>query len=95
MSSEAESVDAQVATLPRGRPLPLNSKKVTIANLQLLARGLELPTAASADELRQLEPEIQTGQILAATDDDLVLFDVEGRPYLGGAVLVFCTCSIV
>ena len=40
--------------LGTGRPLPLNSKKLTGALLKQLARGLDIPTGASGDELRQL-----------------------------------------
>ena len=36
------------------RPLPLNSKKITVAMLKQLARGLEVPTTSGGDELRQL-----------------------------------------
>ena len=34
--------------------LPLNSRRLTLMNLQQIARGLGLPTAASGDELRQM-----------------------------------------
>ncbi len=39
--------------LPEGGWLPLNSRRVTTAYLQLLAQSLGLPTGMSADELRQ------------------------------------------
>ena len=35
-----------------GRPLPLNSRRLTAVHLQLLARRLELPMSASAEETR-------------------------------------------
>ena len=34
--------------------LPLNSKRLTANHLRRLAAGLEVPTGASADELRQM-----------------------------------------
>ena len=37
-----------------GRPLPLNSKKLTGVLLKQLARGLEIPTSSSGDDLRTL-----------------------------------------
>ena len=37
-----------------GRPLPLNSRKLTGVLLRQLARGLEIPTTSSRDELRTL-----------------------------------------
>ena len=40
--------------LGSGRPLPLNSKRLTGALLKRLARGLEIPSTASGDELRTL-----------------------------------------
>ena len=43
-----------VADLGSGRPLPLNSKRLTGVLLKQLARGLEIPTGSSGDELRQL-----------------------------------------
>ena len=41
-------------TVGAGRPLSLNSNKLTGALLKQLATGLEIPTGASGDELRQL-----------------------------------------
>ena len=38
----------------KGRPLPLNSKKLTATLLRQLARGLEVPATGSSDEIRQL-----------------------------------------
>lgn len=43
-----------VEPAPRGRPLPLNSKRLTAAHVQQLARTLELPTTASSDDIRQM-----------------------------------------
>ena len=37
-----------------GRVYPLNSKRLTVKHLKLLAEALELPTSCSVDELRQL-----------------------------------------
>ena len=36
------------------RPLPLNSKRLTGVLLKQLARGLEIPSTSSGDELRTL-----------------------------------------
>ena len=41
-------------TEPRGKVLPLNSKRLRTVQLQRLARALSIPTSASGDELRQL-----------------------------------------
>ncbi len=43
----------QSEVLPEGRWLPLNSRRVTTAYLQLVAQSLGLPTGMSAEELRQ------------------------------------------
>ena len=43
-----------VAADPRGKVLPLNSKRLKAAQLQRLARALSLPTSTSGDELRQM-----------------------------------------
>lgn len=48
-----ESAGDERQLVPRGgRPLPLNSRRLTGVHLQRLARRLELPTSASADETR-------------------------------------------
>ena len=51
MSEEAEQHAA-----PRRKAilLPLNSRRLTAAYLQQLARALELPTAAGAEDIRQM-----------------------------------------
>jgi len=36
------------------RPVPLNSKRLTAPVLKQLAKGLEVPTAGFAEEIRQL-----------------------------------------
>ena len=41
------------AVLPRGKRIPLNSRKLTVAHLKQIAKAMELPTVGSADELRQ------------------------------------------
>ena len=41
-------------TPPLGKLLPLNSRRLTAAYLKHIAQSLELPTAGSADETRQL-----------------------------------------
>ena len=41
-------------SIPRGIALPLNSKRLTVSQLRLIAKALKLPTAASTDEVHQL-----------------------------------------
>ena len=41
------------AVLPRGKRIPLNSRKLTVTHLKQIAKAMELPTVGSADELRQ------------------------------------------
>ena len=48
MTEMADSVAEEL----KGRAHPLNSKRLTRAHLQTLARGLELPTDDSAGKLR-------------------------------------------
>ena len=43
-----------VAAEPRGKVLPLNSKRLKVAQLQRLARALSLPTSTSGNELQQM-----------------------------------------
>ena len=43
-----------VDTTPRGKLLPLNSRRLTSAHLKQIAESLELPTTGSTDEVRQL-----------------------------------------
>ena len=53
-SHEAEEGRARTSRKPfQGRPLPLNSKKVTSPLLKQLARGLAVPDTDSPDELWQ------------------------------------------
>ena len=58
MESESEETTGEVGSgsreLPRGRVLPLNSKRLTSAHLKQVAEKLELPTTGSADQIRQL-----------------------------------------
>ena len=42
------------AGLGSGRPLPLNSKRLTGVLLKQLARGLDIPATSSGDELHTL-----------------------------------------
>ena len=49
-----EGDERYVELAPRGRPLPLNSKRLTAAHVQQLARTLGLPTTASPDNIRQM-----------------------------------------
>ena len=57
-SESGETATGEVGSgsreLPRGRVLPLNSKRLTSAHLKQLAEKLELPTTGSADQIRQL-----------------------------------------
>ena len=50
----AEGEERYVELAPRGRSLPLNSKRLTVAHVQQLARTLALPTTASSDDIRQM-----------------------------------------
>ena len=45
---------AIVDTAPRGKLLPLNSRRLTSAHLKQNAESLDLPTTGSTDEVRQL-----------------------------------------
>ena len=62
MSEEIESHEASAEGAresPRGvriakRPLPLNSKRLTGAYVQAIARAMELPTKGSVTETRQM-----------------------------------------
>ena len=40
--------------LGSGRPLPLNSKRLTVVLMKQLVRGLKIPTTSSGDELQTL-----------------------------------------
>ena len=40
--------------IPRGKLLPLNSRRLTTVQLKKIAEGLELPSLGSADEIRQV-----------------------------------------
>ena len=42
-----------VIDMPRGRRLPLNSRRLTAAYLRQLGKALDIPTTGSSDELRQ------------------------------------------
>ena len=47
--------EQRIELAPCGRrPLPLNSKRLKVAYMQQLARALEVPTAASSDDVRQM-----------------------------------------
>lgn len=63
MSTESEEIETgelelevgvKSRELPRGRVLPLNSKRLTSTHLKQVAEKLELPTTGSADQIRQL-----------------------------------------
>lgn len=59
MSSHEVQDEAAGAVAPArepqwGRPLPLNSKRLTAVLLKQLARGLDVPATASPEEVRQL-----------------------------------------
>ena len=60
---EAESGGGASRELPRGKVLPLNSKRLTCAHLKRVAERLELPATGSADQIRQLiEGKLQAEQ---------------------------------
>ena len=56
MSSEPGEIESEENPheLPRGRVLPLNSKRLTSTHLKQVAEKLKLPTTGSADQIRQL-----------------------------------------
>lgn len=51
---EDESGSRADVIVPRGRHLPLNSKRLTAAHLKQIAHSLSLPTTGAADQLRQV-----------------------------------------
>ena len=73
--------------IPRGKLLPLNSRRLTTVQLKKIAEGLKLPTVGSADEIRQLiEGKLEEGhdvhnvQVVVdeATTVNVTLVDEEG-----------------
>ncbi len=51
----AEKGDERTATeRPRGRTLPLNSRRLTATTVQQITRALELPHAAPVEDTRQM-----------------------------------------
>ena len=63
------------AATPRGRRLPLNSRRLTAAYLRQLSEALGLPTIGSAEELRQ-----QIEGKLAERDDPTIQVIVQETP---------------
>ena len=60
MSTDEASETAD-AGMPRGKRLPLNSRRLTAAHLKQIATAMELPVTGSTDQLRQLiEGKLQT-----------------------------------
>ena len=60
--------------LPRGRVVPLNSRRLTAAHLKRVAEALELPTTGSADQLRQLiEGKLESDKRVEATNVQVVI----------------------
>ena len=53
-SSHCDSSPTPRRPSTTGRVYPLNSRRLKVKHLRLLAESLELPTAASADEVRQM-----------------------------------------
>lgn len=60
--NEAELMSAcELTCLPRGRSLPLNSKRITAVHLRQVAGVSEFPTEGSTDQLRQtIEGRLET-----------------------------------
>ncbi len=54
MPEGAELLPELEQDLPRGRQLPLNSRRLTASHMRQIAEALELPTKASPEELHQL-----------------------------------------
>ena len=60
--------------LPRGRVVPLNSRRLTAAHLKRVAEALKLPTTGSADQLRQLiEGKLESDKRVEATNVQVVI----------------------
>ena len=85
-----DHVEVARGARPTGRPLPLNSKRLTGVYVQTIARAMELPTKGSVTETRQMiegklgdvgrEP--TNVQVIIGEDDDgaefVSLVDVSG-----------------
>ena len=67
--------------LPRGRLLPLNSKRITSTFIRVLAKGLGLPTEASAEDLRRMIEGKLTEEDREPRNVQVLIQDTEG----GGA----------
>ena len=86
----AQPLDTPTLDEPRGKVLPLNSKRLKTTQLQRLARALSLPTSASGDELRlmidgklgEMEKEPRNVQVVIAKAEHgaerLSLWDDDG-----------------
>ena len=73
----------------RGHTFPLNSKRLTVSHLRMIAQAMKLPTGVSTDEVRQLVEGELTGvgkepqnvQVAIKEDGSIVLQDKDG-PFL-------------
>ena len=79
---ETSSRSREASELPRGSLLPLNSKRLTQDKLRQLARALELPTAASSDDLRQLIAGKLEGQGRQPMNVQVILRETASGPHL-------------
>ena len=89
MEADADAGEVQ----PGSQTLPLNSRRLTAARLRQLARGMDLPTTATIEDLRQIidgkvtemghEPRNVQVQL---HPDRLELLDLEG-PFLNVTTL--------
>ncbi len=82
-AAAAESVQAEQSM--RVCQLPLNSRRITTSYLQQIARAMELPTAAPADDLRQMIDGKLSGEMERSSQNVQVIITPE--PVSGGAHL--------
>ena len=76
------SIEPVVEVLPRGRTLPLNSKRLTGPLVQQIAKSMGLPTSASLEDTRQML-EGKIGEMEREPRNmQVVLQDVEGGVHI-------------
>ena len=66
--------EGESRSVPPGRVLPLNSRRLTSSHLKALAEELELPTSGSLDQLRQLiEGKLETEKHMEVSNVQVVI----------------------
>ena len=76
------SIEPVVEVLPRGRTLPLKSKRLTGSMVQQIAKSMGLPTSASLEDTRQIL-EGKIGEMEREPRNvQVVLQDVEGGMHI-------------